>query len=79
MNAIEAGLAAACVVFKAGWSENNETQINDMMTISKQISTSFSMVSSIAATCAAVPEARGAMCVPAHWCAAGAARFTSDE
>ena len=59
MNAIEAGLAAACVAFKAGWPENNETQINDMMTISKQISTSFSMVSSIAATCAAVPKTPG--------------------
>jgi hypothetical protein len=49
MSAIEAGLAAAWVVLKAGWPENSDTQINDMMTISKQISTSFSMMSSLAA------------------------------
>jgi hypothetical protein len=55
MSAIEAGLAAAWVVLKAGWPENSDTQINDMMTISKQISTSFSMMSSLAA----VPKSSG--------------------
>ena len=55
MSAIGAGLAVACVVSKAGGPENNETQINAMMTISKQISTSFSMMSSLAA----VPKSSG--------------------
>jgi hypothetical protein len=55
MSAIEAGLAAAWVESKAGWPENSDTQINDMMTISKQISTSFSMMSSLAA----VPKSSG--------------------
>lgn len=59
MSAIGAGLAVACVVLKAGWPENSETQINDTMTISKQISTSFSMVSSLAAAGAAVPKSLG--------------------
>jgi hypothetical protein len=49
MSATEAGLAAAWVVLNAGGPENSETQINDMMMISKQISTSFSMMSSLAA------------------------------
>ena len=74
MSAIGAGLAVACVVSKAGGPENNETQINAMMTISKQISTSFSMMSSLAA----VPKSSEAMYVPAHLCAAGATRFTPE-
>jgi hypothetical protein len=55
MSAIGAGLALACVVSKAGGPENNETQISTIMTISKQISTSFSMMSSLAA----VPKSPG--------------------
>jgi hypothetical protein len=69
-----AGLAVACVVSKAGGPENNEIQINATMTISKQISTSFSMMSSLAA----VPNLQKAMYVPAHLCAAGATRFMRD-
>jgi len=55
MSATEAGLAAAWVVLNAGWPENSETQINAMMTISKQISTNFSMMSSLVA----VPKSSG--------------------
>jgi hypothetical protein len=72
MNATEAGLAAAWVVLNAGGPENSETQINDIMMISKQISTSFSMMSSLGRS----ENLHEAMYVPAHLCAPGAARFT---
>jgi hypothetical protein len=55
MSAIGAGLAVVCVVTRVALPENNETQINVIMTISKQISTSFSMMSSLAA----VPKSSG--------------------
>jgi hypothetical protein len=67
MSATEAGLAAAWVVLNAGGPENSETQINDMMMISKQISTSFSMMSSLAA----VPKSSGSDLRPCSFVCGG--------
>ena len=75
MSAIEAGLAAASVVLNAGWPENSETQIKVMMTISKQISTSFSMMSSRNV----VPDGRETMHILIHWCAPRVPRFTEQK